>query len=229
MKADQLAFLVNFFASEDGLDFHSDEDTPTAAVDPVALEQGEAAPAAAQRTLHRFAERVVLKHTFRSQLATDILHALDAASGVRRGAPSSELGVDLSVRMATKLQKRPDLRELVDEEKVNAVAAKAKAKANKKRRSNDQVVEAVPVPEVNAVAAKANKKRRSNVPVVEDEPPPAQRQQVSLHERAATAWNQCSRVLSASLSACVECRRHQAYRYQSTCTPDRAAAAAGES
>ena len=47
--------------------------------------------------------------------------------------------MDLSVRMATKLQQRPDLRTLVDEEKVNAVVAK---KANN-QRSNDDVHEAV--------------------------------------------------------------------------------------
>jgi hypothetical protein len=137
---DQLAVLVDFLASQDGLDFHSDEDTPTAAVAPGALKEGEAALAGVQRTWYRPEERVVLKHTFRSELATDILHALDQASGIRGGALSSEFGANLSVRMATKLQKRPDLSMLIDEKKVNAVAAKA----SKKRRSD--VVEAMPPP-----------------------------------------------------------------------------------
>ena len=112
--------------------------TPSAAVALEPLEQTEgAALTELQHGPYRHAQRVVLRHSFRSQLATDIVHSLDV--GVARGAPSDVFGVDLSVRMATKLQQRPDLRALVDEEKVNAVAAK---KANRKR-SNDDVHEAV--------------------------------------------------------------------------------------
>jgi len=145
VETEKLAGLADFLVSEDGLDFHSDEDTH-AAMQP---EQGAASSAETQPVVYIYEQRVVLRHTFRSQLAADIAHALNL--GIACGVPSSEFGAELSVRMATRLQQRPDLRALIDEDKVNAVAAK---KAPNKRH-NDDVHETVQ--------------------------PPAKRQQVSLH------------------------------------------------
>jgi hypothetical protein len=138
-----LSHLLDFLVSHDGLDFHSDETdvedevVPVGAAGPCIWPAGGAgepemqlaaeALAREPRTPYKAVRRMALAHSFRSQLAADMLHELD--SGVPRAHSSRDrVGAALSVRMAHALLKRPDLTSLVDQDQVEAVAASKKRK-----------------------------------------------------------------------------------------------------
>ena len=116
-----LAVLIDFLISWDGTDFHSDEDEE---------ELGHMQPRV----------KVTLKHTFRSQLATDIVRELDAGTPVMRSLRS---GTELSVSKAVKLMQCEHLRPLFDEETVSKIAEQRKRKQKdlEPRTLDDDVVE----------------------------------------------------------------------------------------
>jgi hypothetical protein len=122
----KLVPLVDFLVSHEGLDFHSDEEDPTQKPGALALPTG------------RFTH--VLTHTFRSQLAADILHAL--AADRRELQSSDKPGVALSVRMANKLVHRDDIQVLLNGEHIKQVAAQSKKRARESTITQDEAVEA---------------------------------------------------------------------------------------
>jgi hypothetical protein len=103
--------LIEFLMGRDGVDFHSDE------------EGG------------RNGSRIRLHHTFRSQLATDILHCLDADDASNQVTKQGTLGlskpgVQLSSQKANALKNRPDLHPLCKLEVVEAAAKEKKRKVS---------------------------------------------------------------------------------------------------
>jgi hypothetical protein len=152
-----LSHLLDFLVSHDGLDFHSDETdieddvVPMAtgagpalwpagrAGEPELLQPGAEAPAQEPRTPYKVIRRIALAHSFRSQLAADLLHELD--SGVAHAHLSRHrVGAALSVRMAHALLKRPDLTSLVLQDQVEAVAASKKRKGPGHAQADDDSV-----------------------------------------------------------------------------------------
>lgn len=100
-----LQLLIKFLISEGAVDFHSDDGE----------EDGD---------------KVVLQHSFRSQLATDIVRELDESRGAGPIAKySHRTGIQLSVSKAVKLLKFTDLSPLYQEEVVSTIAAQRKRPA----------------------------------------------------------------------------------------------------
>jgi hypothetical protein len=115
-----LLVLVNFLMSRDAHDFHSDDDEESLGTD------GRV--------------KVTLRHTFRSQCATDILRELDA-SGVSEASPrqSDREGTELSVSKAVKLLLLVELEPLYRKEVVSIVAARRKRKTELPSEQDDFV------------------------------------------------------------------------------------------
>jgi hypothetical protein len=94
--------LIDFLTKDknESHDFHSDEEDDS----------------------DRPGARVVLQHTWRSQLVTDILHLIDRAQDHQAPPASDKQGVLLSKEKAKKLQQHRELRALYDKAAVNAAA-----------------------------------------------------------------------------------------------------------
>jgi len=108
-----LRVLINFLVGREGSDFQSDEDEET--------EQGRCF-------------KVTLQHTFRTQLAHDILHGLD-----RVASPPAchRSGTALSVNKAVKLLQIVRVELLYHKELVSAIAAR------RKRKHEDELIQLV--------------------------------------------------------------------------------------
>jgi hypothetical protein len=102
-----LKSMVNFLVGHEGLDFHSDDENVT----------DERTQTTQQRQM---------QHTFRTQLAADIVHAMDQAPV--QLPLSSAAGVALSMRMAEGLSKRQDVALLVRKDLVEEVLSRKKRK-----------------------------------------------------------------------------------------------------
>lgn len=122
-RPEQLAPLMDFLVSHEGLDFHSDEDEITVQVSDQQEHSG--APAEANGTIST-SSRIVLTHSFRSSLATDMLHKLDGPHGGSSTSASSRVGAELSAGMARILKQRPDLTLLYDQGRIDTLSAKRK-------------------------------------------------------------------------------------------------------
>ena len=110
-----LRVLIEFLVGREGSDFQSDEDEET--------EQGRCS-------------KVTLQHTFRTQLAHDILHGLDRAE---LPPACHRSGTALSVNKAVKLLQIVRVELLYHKEVVSAIAARR----NSKRKHEDELIQLV--------------------------------------------------------------------------------------
>lgn len=118
LNCDSLAAHLSWLVEHPGLDFHSDEE-----------EQVD------DRSV-----KLVLHHSFRSALATDLLHALDSEqhNAAQRRMHPDRSGAPLSVRKAKRLLECKHAVALYDLERVKAVAT-----SEQKKRANtaDDIIE----------------------------------------------------------------------------------------
>lgn len=131
LNQDALAAHVDFLVDHPGLDFHSDED--------------------AEKVNNELVQ-FVLRHSFRSALAADLLHALDSEeqAATRRVHPD-RFGAPPSVNKAKKLLANTHLAALYDVARI-----KEAAHSNKKKLT-DEIVDADGQVRVSASSAAARR------------------------------------------------------------------------
>jgi hypothetical protein len=146
--------LAEFLVSHEGLDFHSDEsdDESEGAVSVAQSAAGDGAHLPRSQGLQpaghedesnrtsRVVKKIVMAHSFRSELAAQLLRELDRDTSVHR-TMSLRVGAPLSARMAHALLQRPDLTPLIDQDQVAYVAASKKRKGPWPLDREDDIVQ----------------------------------------------------------------------------------------
>ena len=150
----QLVHILEYMLTPDGVDFHSDfELIPPRSARPDEedkLQGGGAAPAAAAAAAEQWdsdasdgdepldRHTVVLTHSFRTQTATGMLHALDRGDYARLPHISRE-GAPLSARKARQLEQRSDLRLLYDADRVRLAITTDSSHTKKRKKRPGQL------------------------------------------------------------------------------------------